>query len=220
MEKKVFMFDFDNTIVKNSLFYWKKTMEKISLKKYGVNVKDKKEILRSKTQNNLDKAKLFLDWTKLDMNAKDVLLDWHKQMEWFYQNKIKLIKGVKEFILSLKKQGKKLIIASATNRDTLEVALKHYEIDVFDDIYAEPDFGVTKKDPDFFEIALKKMGNNAEEVVFFEDSVSSIKSATKVGIDCYALLYRWNKSHKNELKKICKAVIKDYKSKSIMQYKN
>ena len=210
MDKKIYIFDFDNTIV-DSLKLWYDVFDKQTFLNFGVKPNKEFKVLRPGKSND-EIANIFIELTGLNIKSSDVIGFWNKSMEYYYLNKIKLIAGVKEFLLKLKKNGVKLVLASATDEDILKTALKHYDLEIFDDIFTEANIGYAKHDKMFFETCLNKIGANPEDVILFEDSFVSVKSANSLGIDCVAVLHKYNKSHKKEFNDMCKLIIKDYKN--------
>lgn len=213
MAKEIIIFDFDNTLV-NSLKYWYKVMDKQLFNKLNVKI-DKKMKQKRQGKSNKEIAEIFLSYSNLNMSYKEVEDLWNEYMRYYYTHKIKFLKGAKKYLYKLKQQNKKLVIASATNENLIKLALKHFDVDFFEEIYTEENIGYPKHDSDFFKECLKKLNTKPENVIFFEDSVTSIRSARKVDIDCCAIVHKLNKKHKNEFNKICKLLIKDFKSKKL-----
>lgn len=206
--KDVIIFDFDNTLV-NSLDYWYDVIDKQTFKKYSLKP-DKKMHKQRWGKSNEEMAKLFVEISQLNISANDVINTWNEFMEYYYTHKIKFVKYAKEFLNKLKHQGKRLVLASATEERLLKVCLKHFNIDVFETIFTETNTGYAKHNVKFFETCLTNLKVKPEQVFFFEDSFVSIKSATKLNIDCCAVVHKYNKKHESEFKKMCKCVIKDY----------
>lgn len=202
------MFDFDNTLV-DSLKYWYDIQNKKMFTFYGLKV-DKDYPKKRKGLTNLDNAKLFIKETGIDKTPQEVKEEWHKQMKVCYTQNIKMIKGAKEFLLKLKADKKKLILASATDLSLLRIALKHFEIlDLFDEVFTEQNVRRGKGDKEFFEIVLKKLEAKPKDVFFFEDSVESLKNALESGISCCGLVHKFNK---DRIKKLDVLKIKNYKN--------
>ncbi len=213
MTKEIVIFDFDNTIV-NSLDYWHHVIDNLMFKKYGLKVDKNMRKRRLLGLSNREMARTFAELAKLEMSEEDVFDAWAEFMQFYYTKKVKLVKGVKEYLDFLRKQGKKIILASATEEPLLKLATKHFGLE-FDAIYTETTIGYIKKNPMFFKTVLNKLEVDASKVFFFEDSAGSLQSATSLGIDTCAIIHKLNKKHKNELKFVAKAVIKNYKDKKL-----
>lgn len=214
MNKEFIIFDFDNTLV-DSLGYWKITTDKLMFEKYGLKPNPQMPQLRRGKGNN-EIADDFIKLTGLKISHKEVVDGWFDFMSKFYLTKVKMLKGAKEFLFKLKAEGKKLILVSATEKKLLKLALKHFEIDVFDEIFTETSLDCPKRNENFYEIVLSKLKTTANNVFLFEDSFSSIKSAVHSKIETVAFLHEFNKHHKKELKQMCKLVLKNYKSKKLL----
>lgn len=215
MDKKVIIFDFDNTIV-NSLDYWYRVMEKDVFKTYGVKPDPRMQESRKLTSNK-EKAEMFIKLTNLDVKPKEILDYWDANIHFYYIHKIKTIKGVNKFIYNLNKNAYTLVLASATHENLLRAVLPHFDLNMFNHIFTVHNTGYKKSDPNFFKHILKTLKVAEKEVLLIEDSVSSIKTATSLGIETISVIHKYNKDYIEELKPISKAVIKDYTDKQIKQ---
>lgn len=215
MTQKIIMFDFDNTIV-NSLDYWYFMQNKKMFKIYGKKV-DKTFPEKRKGLTNQETAELFVSLVGANKTYLEIWDEWHAYMKYHYINDIKMIKGVKEFLLDLKNKGKKLVLASATEDNLLKTALKHFDIEIFDEVFTEPSLKCGKRDPEFFKKCMEKLNCEADDIFFFEDSVSSLKSALSLGISCCGLIHKYNKTR---IKTLGIPVIKNYKKINQLELSN
>ena len=215
MDKQYIIFDFDNTLV-NSLGYWAKTEYKQLFKLYNKKPDKRFKKLKNGT-SNAQAAQIFIDLTNIDATIEEVFEKCDKLMLGYYTNNVKFIKGAKQYLLKLKKQGKKLILASATQMSLLTKALKHFELDMFEKVYSESTIGVGKNDPKFFETILTDLKTSADNVFLFEDSYTSIKNAKVNNIECCGIIHKYNKKYKKQIQQACKLVIKNYHNKQLKQ---
>lgn len=208
MKQKIVMFDFDNTLV-DSLKYWYYVQNRKMFKFYGKKL-DRNFHKKRKGLTNLEIAKKFVEVSGVDKTAEEVKKVWHEYMSIYYTKKIKMIAGAREFLLKLKAQKKKLVLASATDLPLLKKALKHFElIDLFDEIFTESSIGKGKKKKSFFESVLNNLNCSPKDVFFFEDSVESLKSALELKIECCGVVHKFNKDRIKDLDII---KIKNYKN--------
>ena len=213
MAKNTIIFDFDNTLV-NSLKYWFYEMNYTTFKTYGLKPdKRMKELRRGK--NNEEIVEIFLQLTNLKVSKNEIFDCWYNLMYKNYLTKIKRISGALEYLQQLKNNGKKLVLATATNIDLIKKVLPHFNLDIFDEIYTEQILSAGKNNVKFFENLLTKINEKPENILFFEDSYPSIKNATAMNIDCCAVIHRFNKKHLNYFKSNCKLVIKNYNDKKL-----
>ncbi|MBQ7327703.1 MAG: HAD-IA family hydrolase [Clostridia bacterium] len=213
--KKYILFDFDNTLV-DSLTLWYKVMHKEAFKYW--NVKFVKDILTlRKGLSNHEIAQLFIDLTKLqDVQAQEVVDFWNNRMEYYYTHKIKLIKGVRELLNNLKAKGYSLVLVSATSKYLLEIALKHYGLDMhFDHIYTEESLAQPKRSVQFYEECLKQLKCQASDIFLFEDSFASLTSAHSLNIESCGIVHKYNKKNADKIKSITTLTIKDYTDKKL-----
>ena len=115
----------------------------------------------------------------------------------------------------LKKQGKRLILATATNIDLIKKVLPHFNLDIFDEIYTEQSLSAGKNEIEFFQNLLNNIKEEPQNILFFEDSYVSIKNARKSNIDCCAIIHKYNKHHLDYFKENCELTIKNYKDKRL-----
>lgn len=211
--KEYIIFDFDNTLV-DSLGYWAKTEFVQLFKIYGKKPDKRFKKLKSGT-SNAEAAQIFIDLAGVDITVEEVFAKTAHLMEYYYTHKVKLIKRAKEYLLSLKEQGKKIVIASATQKPLLMVALKHFGLDWVDYVHSESTLNLGKNDVRFFESILKDLGTTSDKVLLFEDSLTSIKNAVKNNIECVAVIHKFNRHNKKELLVFSQLVIKNYTDKRL-----
>ena len=97
----------------------------------------------------------------------------------------------------------------------LKIALKHFDIDFFEEIYTENGLKLSKNTPEFYETCLKLLKADKDSVLFFEDSYSAIKTAAEYGIECIGVNNKFNKNHKKDLNSLCTFTIKDFRDKKL-----
>ena len=214
MNKKIVVFDFDNTLV-NSIDHWRKAINVDLFKFYGIRpIKEMTKIHGGKSNQEL--AQDFLNLSGVKVSAADVLQKWYDLMFFNYTKKIDLLKGAKEYLLMLKLQGKMLVLASATGESLLLPVVKHYGLDkIFDIVVTEDMIGYPKRDPMFYVKLLDKLFAKPEDVFIFEDSLYAISSAASLKIESCALINHLNKNNKPRFEELSTLIIKNYKDKRL-----
>ena len=120
----------------------------------------------------------------------------------FYSNEVEMKPGAFEFLEHLKSNGTRMVIASATSPDLINLALKHCEIEhYFERLFSCADIGKGKDEPDVFLAALEYLGNDLSETWVFEDSAVAIETAVKAGFNTVAI-YDKNNFGQDLMKKI------------------
>jgi len=84
---------------------------------------------------------------------------------------VKLKKNAKLFLSYLKENGIKTAAATATPKELCIPCLDYHGITgLFDTVITVQEVGKSKKFPDIYEIAMKELGGNKENTMFFEDA--------------------------------------------------
>ncbi len=212
--KKVIMFDFDNTLV-DSLKYWYKSIGKDAFKHFGVKINKDFEQARVGL-TNYEIAECFVKMSGAKISTQDALKFWHEDMIKNYKTKIKMIKGAREYLDYLKNKGYTLVLASATPLKVLNIAIKHFNLQgYFKYIFTEESLNAPKREPLFYENLLNKLNIEAKDLFIFEDSSNSLKSAHSLEIETCTLITKYNKKRIKNSGKSNKLTIKNYKTKKL-----
>ena len=141
-------------------------------------------------------------------NSGEELLEFsNKTIFEFYSKDVLLKSGVREFLDHLKTKGVKMCIASATSADLLEIALTHCDIKkYFLKVFSCADIGKGKEEPDIFLKAYEFLGEPKEETYVFEDSITAIEAAVKIGIPTVGIYDKYNNGQE-KIKKIANEYI-------------
>lgn len=111
----------------------------------------------------------------------------------FYATKVLLKDGVREWLEYCKSQGVRMCIASATAPDLIEIALKHCGIDgYFEKIFSCSVLGKGKEEPDIYLAAQEYFHAEAGDIWVFEDSLTAIETAIRIGMHTVAIYDRHN----------------------------
>ena len=118
--------------------------------------------------------------------SKEELIKMHRDgiYNHFIKSKDLLpIKGVKELIINLKRAGKRVIVASSTNRELIEIILRKIDlISYFDNFSGGDEVQKAKPAPDIFLLAASKSGVNPDNCLVIEDSKNGVLSAKAAGM--------------------------------------
>lgn len=206
---KLIIFDFDNTLV-DSLDYWYEIMDQKSFIKFQSKPVKEFHQLR-KGLGNEEIAQRFIDCIDGKTTIQKVFTFWKKEMQYNYENKIKIIPGCKEFVEQLHKLNYKLILATDTDFDLVKVALKHFDLEkYFDAIYTEGIVGFSKSNPKLLMACMNHFMVSADETFMFEDSFASLKTANSIGIKTCAVINKYNQEHFDAIEQMSVSTIKDY----------
>ncbi len=96
--------------------------------------------------------------------------------------------GSRELVEAIQGLGLKTMVASSAKQDELEVLLQAAGVkDLLTEATTSDDAENSKPDPDIVQVALKKIGLQADEVGMIGDTPYDIEAATKAGVPCVAL---------------------------------
>ena len=105
-------------------------------------------------------------------------------VHYFYTNVAKAKAGAVELLTVLHERGVRICLASATDRQYLNIALESCGLAAFftqETIISCSDIGVGKERPDVFLVAASIMGTPVEKTVVFEDSALALETAKNAG---------------------------------------
>ncbi len=204
------IFDMDGTLV-NSLFFWDILWERI-----GKDFLDGKPF-RPTDEEDKNMRTLTLHDSMCYLNAiyrivpeDNILADYAiKMLGDFYLAEVKLKDGVEEFLRHCKEKGIKMCIASASNMEYIKAVTDNLNIEsYFSGIFSCEEIGKGKDEPDIYLAARRFLGTGKEETCVFEDSVTAIKTAKKIGMKTVAIYDKYNYGQ-DEMKNIANEYIAD-----------
>ena len=99
----------------------------------------------------------------------------------------------KEYILSLKKENRKIGIVSSSATWMINQLLKQLDIaSLFDVVIAREHVTKHKPDPEAYQLALSQLSMICEEVLIYEDSRVGLTAANAAGCDAIAVRHDFN----------------------------
>lgn len=147
----------------------------------------------------------------LPLSYDEVMEQMIKILEYFYFNVAEAKPGVKDFLQSLKDNGVKMCIVSATNQYLVEACLKRNGLyDYFCKIYSTHEIGIHKDNRKIFDMASEFLGADGD-VFVFEDAVYAIRTAKEAGYKVVAVEDYSAEAHRDEIKEFSDYYITDYK---------
>ena len=112
-----------------------------------------------------DLFKMEPDWAVLYQEKKDAY------MELLNEGAVKLMPGAEEFLMTLEKSNRKRCVVTHSPLEQIENIRKQNP--VLDSIpvwFTRENYSKPKPDPECYEIAIKKMANDSDRIIGFEDS--------------------------------------------------
>ncbi len=203
-----YIFDLDGTLL-DSFGVWN-TVDELFLSKRGFEVPS--DYSREISALGFDAA---ADYTikRFGLNDKkeDIIEEWNKIAIRLFASEVKLFDGAREYLSRLKKNGKKLSIATASHNELLIPCLINNGVyGLFDEIVTVSEVKAGKGKPDIYLKCAEKMGLEPSECVVFEDVPIAVSSAKSAGFKTVAYLSYGNFDDHEELIKISDKTIKGY----------
>ncbi len=194
MNIKAAIFDMDGTLVDSLILWdvlWSTFGERyLNDKSFVPSPEDDKKV---RTLTLRDAMHLIHKNYELGESGEELLALANTIMNDFYANRVELKSGVREFLEYCKNKGVKICIASATASELIDVAMKRCDIGkYFLKVFSCGTIGKGKDEPDVFLQAAEFLGTEIKETWLFEDSLTAIETATKIGMPTVGIYDRYN----------------------------
>lgn len=130
----------------------------------------------------MDGARLLKGMYDLPQTPEEILRLTLEPIRRRYFENIAAKPGVEETLRYLKKQGVKLCIATASDRELAEAALTRLGLlDTFEFIITCDEVGIGKKSPAVYEEALRRLGTDKARTLVAEDARYALETAQNAG---------------------------------------
>lgn len=206
MEKiKYAIFDADGTLM-DSMHIWD-TLDSAFLMMRGIEPKESR-IFRK--YGYVNAIKYFLENYDLDMTAEEIRADIMKILEYYYNNVPKAKDGVREFLQTLRNNGVRCVVATATDRYLMEPALERNGLlEYFEAVFSTREIGISKHEPDIFNMARDFLGAD-ENTFIFEDAAYAIDTAKKAGYKVVAIEDYSAEEEREHIREVADFYVADY----------
>ncbi|WP_295207938.1 HAD family phosphatase [Ruminococcus sp.] len=201
------IFDLDGTLTKSN-HVWSKIDEDF-LGKRGIKVPD--DYFKMVSAMNFEQAAVYTnDRFSLGEDIKDIMQEWFDMAVYEYTNVIGLCGNAGEYVRSLKEQGKKIALATASTAELYQPVLKRNGIfDCFDCFVSTEEVARGKGFPDVYELAAQKLGLEARECAVYEDILEGVKGAKAGNFFAVACLNDHYSHDWEEMKSVADAVVEN-----------
>lgn len=174
------IFDMDGTLV-DSMQYWQ-DLPLNMFKTHGIPLPDNLDELLA-TADLWQAAQVFAQQFIPKLTTQHIFDQLQQEMDEHYAQDIPLLPGVRQMLQALQQSGKKMCIATMTDRPQVETMLRTQQLEnVFDFLLTTPEVGCGKNRPDIFLQACQRFGLPQQRVAVFEDSRTAAKTVLQLGM--------------------------------------
>ena len=180
------IFDMDGTLI-DSMWIWP-SIDEVYLKKYNlVEPENFHEDIEGMSYTEV--SQYFLEaFPTLSCTQQEIMDEWTEMARERYMNEAPLKKGAREFILEMRRQGKKIGIATSNGRILVEDTLKALEAaELFDVVRTACEVAKGKPAPDVYLLAAKDMEVDPGRCLVFEDVPMGILAGKNAGMKVCAV---------------------------------
>ena len=206
MEKiKYAIFDADGTLM-DSMHIWD-TVDGAFLMMCGIEPKEQRLFRKYGFFNTINH---MIENYNIDMTFDQIKVEIMKILEYYYKNFAAVKPGVKEFLQTLRDNGVHCVVANATDKFLMEPALERNGLlEYFDAVFTTRDIGLSKHQPDIFNMARDFLGAD-ESLFIFEDAAYAIDTANNAGYRVVAIEDYSAEDDREHIKEIADYYVTDY----------
>lgn len=173
------IFDMDGTIL-DTMFYWEHVGEDY-LKKLGIHAAP--GLGQAMLPLTITEGAAYLQTHYVpDRSIEEILQGTRAVCDDFYREKAQFKPGARTFMARLKEKGIPFVLATATDRDQVELAMRRLGVlEDFHCILTSGEVGSSKDEPDIYFRAAAAMGTAPEHTWVFEDAIHAAQTAKRAG---------------------------------------
>lgn len=208
-DKKGIIFDLDGTILDSS-WVWDKVDIKF-LGDRGFDVPD--DYVEAISPMGAEKAAEYTieRFGLQNERPEDLVGEWFDMAKSEYHHKVVCKPHAKRFIKKMYSQGKKLVIATSSDKELFIPTLAREGIlDYFSDIVTVNEVERGKGFPDIYIEAAKRIDFSVRQCVVFEDIITAIKGAKSGGFQVVAVEDEKSAYYSKEIRAIADLYISSY----------
>lgn len=205
---KAVIFDLDGTLV-DSMWLWESLADNYLLSIGIEPPKDLGEILKELT---LKEAAFYMkERFNIESTPHEINEDMGNLLADYYANRLQLKPYVLEVLKEFKNRNIIMVIATATDEHLVEAVLNMHDIGgYFEFIQTCNNIGLSKGQPEFFQIIIDRLKLDPKEMWVFEDALYCMVSAKKAGLNIVAVEDKSSLSDLEKIKKISDMYIENF----------
>ena len=208
MKIKGVIFDLDGTVL-DSMWYWDRFGEEY-LAEHGKtprpDFRDKYYVYSTK-----ETAKMIIGDYGLDETPDGVIRGMMDTAARFYRDRVELKPNALELMERLKKAGVKMALATATERELVDIAIGKFRLDRFlSGIVTCTDVNASKTVPDVYLKALEYVGGDLSGTAVFEDALIAAQTAKAAGFYTVGVYDGTAAVNEKAMRALCDEYITDF----------
>ncbi len=203
------IFDMDGTLL-DSMWIWP-SIDDDYLKKYQLTKPENfHEAMEGMSYS--EAAQYFLNiFPQLACTRQEIMDEWTLMAREKYRTQVEMKEGVYSFICQMRRQGKKIGIATSNARELTDDALHALEIrDLFDVVRTAGEAGAGKPAPDVYLMVAGEMNLSPKRCLVFEDVPMGILAGKNAGMKVCAVEDAFSKLQIQKKKELADYYIQDY----------
>lgn len=203
------IFDMDGTLL-DSMWIWP-DIDDVFLEKYHL-LKPEGFHEGMEGKSYPETAQYFLDlFPTLTQTKEEIMDEWNEMAHDRYISQVHLKSGAKEFILTMREQGKKLGIATSNSRFLVNDTLKALGIsELFHSIRTSCEAGAGKPAPDVYLLVADDLNVKPENCLVFEDVPMGILAGKNAGMKVCAIEDDFSNPQRDRKKELADYYINDF----------
>lgn len=207
-DRRYHIFDLDGTMA-DSMGYWSETMLRI-LNEADVAYPD--DVIKLITPMGDSKAAEYFISLGVKGTPDQIIEKMRSIGVEKYRSLIMPKDGVEEYLRSLKANGCRLYVLTASPHEYIDPFLKRTGLcDLFDEAFTTNDFGRAKSDVQIYHDLAERIGAKIEDMVFYDDNEIALNTGKEAGLYVVGVYDASSEEYTEEIKKTANKYIKTFK---------
>lgn len=178
-DNSLVIFDFDGTLI-DSMPFWD-NLALSELVRHGIEP-DVALLNRLPEMTMHEVAAYQADHYPVLGTADDILAAWQNRARDAFQNELAYKPGALELVTDLNRRGKKIAIATMSQREIVELALRRHPVgSLIDTLVTFEDVGIGKHEPDIWLAITHRFGVPPSDCIVIEDACFAARTAKAAG---------------------------------------